>query len=81
MKCSLLKLANMAVSKKTLIELGLWVKLLKSLPEGLHDIPGLTPNQYDTFKSSCYRENRLQKERRYDPSAKGGRVVVRVSLL
>ena len=75
------KLKRMAVSKKQLIELGLWLRLIQSLPEGIHDIPGISPNQYDTLKSTCYRENRLQKVRRYDPSARGGRVVVKISLL
>lgn len=77
----LFKRKKMAVSKKQLIELGLWLRLIQSLPEGTHDIPGISPNQYDTLKSTCYRENRLQKVRRYDPSAKGGKVVVRISLL
>ena len=68
----------MKLSIRTLIGLGSWARLVRGLDEGENTIPNLTPAQWDTLKSVCYRENRTQTARIYTPSNRGGVIKINV---
>lgn len=63
----------MQLSQRTLIRRNEWCELIRALPEGENPLPRLSPTQWDTLKTTCYRENK-KGERYYQPSNKKGQI-------
>lgn len=67
----------MALSARTLIREKLWTKLIRGMEEGEHLLPGrMAYDDYFSFKSSCFRENRYATGYLYKPSISDGKVTV-----
>ena len=68
----------MALSVRTLIKEKVWTRLIRSLPEGVNDMP--LKMKYEVFlslKACCLRENGYpQSEHTYTPSYKDGKVAI-----
>lgn len=67
----------MALSVRTLIKEKVWTRLIRSLPEGINEMP--TKLKYDvylTLKATCMRENNYDTDFLYTPNYDSGKVTV-----
>lgn len=52
----------MALSTRTLIKEKMWTRLIRSLPEGINELPSkISYNTYLSLKAVCLRENKLEE--------------------
>lgn len=67
----------MALSTRTLMKEKMWSRLIRSLPEGVNELPSKI--SYDTFlslKAVCLRENKLFEEFVYTPRFCKGKTTI-----
>lgn len=67
----------MALSARTLIREKAWTKLIRSLDEGVNELPAkFNPMDYFSLKTTCLRENGYDTPYSYIPSVKGRDVTI-----
>lgn len=67
----------MALSARTLIKEKAWTKLIRSLSEGVNELPlKFDPMDYFSLKTVCLRENTYDTPFSYVPSVKGRDVTI-----
>ena len=67
----------MALSIRTLMREKLWAKMIRSLPEGVQQLPQkMTYPDYNSMRIVCFRINKTDQEYNYIPSINKGLVTV-----
>lgn len=67
----------MKLSARTLIKRKDWAELIRSLDEGVNVLPGkFAPMDFNSIKTTCYRENGYIQPYEYKASVRGTEVTV-----
>lgn len=67
----------MALSIRTRIREKNWTKLLRELPEGIHELPGkFSSAELHTIRQMCWRESKYDTPFVYFPSISGNKMTI-----